>query len=231
MKKYLLLALLPGCASIDQNSVTLPLNLLNNRASMEFSAEGKSYVGVATLQRHVGIGTKITFKMPKGTILFQLDNCAKEIVKIRPENDTYTYHYRPSIFKEAEDSCIMQAQATTFKGEMLTAIIDWTDRRRLPAKIWCNERIGEKVVGVDTCQNRVGKLIWIEFFEPVVWATEGCNEPYQAKFHTKDKVFEILVDEGFCAYGFMNEKRERFRLSTYGYTTINEVNIEASKGK
>jgi hypothetical protein len=232
MKQLILIySLISGCTSIDPESIDLPINLLNNRASMEFKADGVTYNGTATLKRRPGIGTKIEFQLPEGTILFQLDNCAREVVTIRPKKDTVTYHYRPSLFKEAEDSCMMQAQATTFRGEMLTAMIDWTDHRRLPAKIWCNEDHAVPHTGVGFCQNRAGKLMWIEFEDEVVTATENCPEPKQAKYHSSNKVYEINIKSGLCAYGFMSKSRERFRLTTYGYTTNTEVNLDAMKGE
>lgn len=231
MRSVLILSLLTtGCTSINPESIDLPISLLNNRASMKFEAQGKKFSGTATLQRQAGIGTEIKFNLPKGTILFQLDNCAREHVKIRPDGNTYTYHYNPSIFKEAEDSCIMQIQATTYKGEIQTAIIDFTDSRRLHAKLWCNEDLGVEQTGVAFCQNRNQKLMWIDFDEEVVWATtDDCVDPMTPKYHREGFSYEILIQEGLCAYSFMSKGREKFRLTTYGYSTIREVNLEAEK--
>jgi len=226
-----LVAIISACASIGPDSVDLPLDLLNNRASLPFSTDsGGSYIGATTLQRRAGIGTKITFTLPPNTILFQLDNCARERVEVRPKGTAFTYLYRPSLFKESEDSCVMQAQATTSKGEIQTAIIDWTDARRLQARMWCNEEMGVEQTGVAFCQNRAGKLMWIEFAEEVVTAEgEGCPPATSAKYNPIGKVFEIQISDGLCAYGFMSKGRERLRLTTYGYSTIREVNLEAEK--
>ena len=227
MKAILLLFGCLGCA-VTKNQVDIPLNLLNNRASLEFVVKGRTYAGTATLPRNAGIGTGITFKLLKDTILFQLDNCAREHVKIRPTGSTYTYVYNPSIFKEAEDSCIMQAQATTYTGEMQSAIIDWTDSRKLKARMWCNEAQDTREVGVAFCQNRATKLMWLDFDEPVVWAVqEGCNDPTVLDQSTSALTLEISVTEGLCAYGFMSQSKEKFRLTTYGYNTILEVTIES----
>lgn len=230
LKKWALLSLFSGgCTSIAPNDVSLPSSLLNNRASLSFAFEGKQYIGTATLQRRSS--SNITFNLPDGTILFQLDNCAREHVKIRPTGSTYVYVYTPSLYKEAEGSCLMQAQATTFRGEMMTAIIDWTDSSTLKARMWCNENLNQEHTGVAICQNRSQKLMWIEFNEPVVWAkSDDCEEPQTPPLHRRDYAFEIKLKQGLCAYGFMSEKREKFRLTTYGYTTIREVNIEVEKG-
>lgn len=225
IKVFTLSIAFSACQSL-KDQVELPLNLGTNRASLPFKAEGKTHIGTATLERRVGIGTELEFILPEGTILFQLDNCAREHVAIRPDGDTYTYRFNPSAFKEAEDSCVMNAQATTYRGEMQTAIIDWTDRRTLKARMWCNESQATPHEGVALCQNRRSKLMWIEFDEEVVWAgSESCPKPVIAR----DGSFEIEVGEGFCAYQFMSKSRERFRLTTYGYTTIREVNIEAER--
>ena len=230
MKNVLLYGfLITGCASIEDQA-KIPIDLLNNRASLQFEVDGKRYEGTATLKRRPGVGAKIHFLLPDKTVLFQLDNCAREKVAVRPSGNRYTYHYRPSIFKEAEDSCIMQAQITTSRGEIQSAIIDWTDYRRLKSRVWCNDILGQETEGVFLCQNRAGKLMWIEFDEEVIWATnEGCNPLESAKYHTPNKVFELNITEGFCAYGFMNKNRERYRLTTFGYTTIREVKIEGDK--
>lgn len=204
----------------------------NNRASMRFEAQGKTYQGVGTLLRQAGIGTKITFHLPPGTIIFQIDNCARERVEIRPKGDKYVYDFNPSIFKEAEDSCIMQAQATTFKGEILTSLIDWTDRRELKGRLWCNEEQDMPMEGVALCQLRATKLLWLEFADDTVVAIqEGCPKPTTPRNAKPGRVYEVEVGPGLCAYGFMDKSRKKFRLTTYGYQTIREVSIEAEKIK
>lgn len=226
MFTVLLFLFLLGCNSVSPDEVSLPSNLLNNRASLKFSFENKEYVGVATLPRRSS--ATINFLLPEGTILFQLDNCAREHVKIRPNGNTYQYVYIPSLYKESEGSCIMSAQATTFKGEIFSAIIDWTDSSRLKARLWCNESLATEHIGVALCQNRAAKLVWVEFDEPVVAAAaDGCVPPVTPKMHRPDYAFEIQLKEGMCAYGFMSKGRDKFRLTTFGYTTIREVNLEA----
>ena len=232
LPKAFIAALISGCATIGPSDVRLPLGLLNNRASMFFTVGGKEYAGAATLQRKVGPGVSITFTLPKNTVLFQLDNCAREHVKIRPKGSTYTYYFNPSAFKESEDSCVMSAQATTAHGEIQTAIIDWTGHRRLAAKLWCNELQSASVTGVAFCQNRETKLMWIQFDEEVTWAAaEGCAEPVPARYHQEGTAYEIEIQKGLCAYGFISESRERLRLTTYGYSAIGEVVLGGEKAE
>lgn len=215
MRKWFpILMLVTSCLS--PSDIGVPLNLGNNRASLPFVVGGVTYGGVASLP---STGATIRFLLPEGTVLFQLDNCAREHVKIRPSGREYSYTYVPSAGELG--SCLMQAQATTFKGESLTAVIDYRDSGTLKAAMWCNEGLNSQEQGRAICQNRATKLMWLKFSEPVIWAAgEGCSEPRPSR-----GMLEIKVTQGLCAYGFITKSKEVFALTTYGYTTLKEVNL------
>jgi hypothetical protein len=136
------------------------------------------------------------------------------------------------MLKEARNSCIMQVQATTNKGEFKLAIIEWQDLGSLKTKLWCNEAQEQTCQGVAICQNRAGKLMWLDFDDEVVFVTaDNCNTPVKEAQTFAKESYSVTVSKGICPYVFMDAKRNKLRLTTYGYTAIQEINLESERIK
>lgn len=188
-----------------------------NRASLPFTVEGVAYSGTATVQRKSS--QTITFKIPKGTIKFMITTCSREEFFAYPQSDI-KYVYIPVMFLENLDSCLMKATAITSKGETVTGIIDFTAGEDLQGELSCNGQV-YKTRGAGFCQSRTKLIQNIEFSEETVFASgEGCPEPKKGYISTS---YDISLSKGFCAYQFMSKDKKVYRLTTYGYDTIEEV--------
>lgn len=215
--KLLLTLLLIGCASKGSLFPGYIPYEGTNRASLPFSIEGMDYRGTATVQRKSS--QNIKFKIPKGTIKFMIATCSREEFFAYPESDI-KYTYIPIMFLENLDSCIMKATAITNKGETITGIIDFTAGEQLKGELSCNGQV-YKSTGAGFCQSRQNLIQNIEFSEETVFAFgEGCNEPKKGYISTS---YNISLSKGFCTYQFMNKDKETYRLTTYGYDSIEEV--------
>lgn len=227
MIRIIILALiLTGC------STTTPLPTpnwvpweLTNRASLPFQCEGKRFNGSGVLARKSP--QTITFTLPKDTAKFMINSCNREEFFGYPDSSKpFNWIYVPIPFIESTDSCLVIATAITKQGEMYKAVIDFVSEESIPATLRCNG-VSEPVSGVALCQSRAGLLQAIEFKEEVVGVSqEGCPElePYFFEFG-----FRFKTLPGFCAYRFLNQRKEVFRLTTYGYQSIDEVKVVEPK--
>lgn len=220
-----MIAILGLLSCVTENNGEIKIRENNvNRASMKFEIDAVLYDGVGVVKRRPGVGIKIKYYLPYKTELLIIDNCSRHKIEVRPKEDTFYYHYQPFIWKEQEDSCVLRANAINYKGETTTALIDFTDSRRLKAEVYCNGEAKEHT-GVALCQNHAGKINWIDFDDVVIAeSAKGCPE-IQSADRGYGKRYEFKMGLGFCVYGFINQKKERFRLTTYGYNQIDEVLI------
>lgn len=211
-----------GCAS----TATLPTPNwvpweMTTRASLPFESNGQKYNGAGVLQRSPSI--KITFTLPKDTAKLMINSCNREEFFGYPENKPFNWIYIPLPYLESDDSCLVMATAITKQGELYRSIIDFVSVEAIPATLRCNGQ-STQAIGVGLCQTRAGLIQAIEFKEEVVGVEQdGCPklEPYPTIFG-----FQFKTLPGFCAYRFMNQRREVFRLTTYGYESIDEVKIQ-----
>ena len=202
-------SLFPGYVPLD----------LTNRASMPFVSEGKTYNGTGVLQRKSS--QDIFFVLPKNTLKVMLTTCSREDFFPYPDTTKpLKYNYIPVMYLENWDSCILRATAITDKGEIFNSLIDFTAGEELEAEVACNGKV-EKLKGVSLCQTRKALIQNIEFKEETVFVSgEGCPEPTKGYISTS---YDLKVKEGFCAYQFIDREKKVFRLTTYGYETIDEV--------
>lgn len=194
---------------------------LTNRASMPFLSDGKTYNGTGVLQRKSS--QDILFVLPKNTLKLMITTCSRE--DFFPYPDTakpFKYNYIPVMYVENLESCILRATAITNKGEIFNSVIDFTAGEELIASLSCNGKT-ENTVGVGLCQTRKNLVQNIEFKEPTVYAMgEGCPDPQIGFISTS---YDFKVKSGFCTYQFMSKNKKVYRLTTYGYETIDEIKV------
>lgn len=216
--------MLVGCLSAPQaESAVTPPNDTTARAGMSFDIEGKRYVGTAVIPRQSR--TVINFLLPKGTIKFMVTSCSREDYTGNPDGGKpFAYEYIPLMYLENLDKCWMKATAITDKGETHMSIIEFRSGEELPGTVGCNGR-PLATVGVGLCQTRAGLRQRIDFDVPVVAAgQDGCAALEVPTLRSSaDKSFEYTISPGFCSYKFMDQKKRVFRLTTYGYETIEEI--------
>jgi hypothetical protein len=190
-------------------------------ASMEFTAESKPYKGVAVLPRRTS--TKFKFTLPKDTHLFLIDTCRRERFELSPALKEYEYIYIPAMWKENTGVCPLVATAITKSGETHLAVSDFDNLtgRDIAASVMCNGEWVHNVVGSYLCQVRAGLPVSIQFKEETVSASQPPCTP--EKDLGRGKEYDIDATKGFCSYGFMNQKKETFRLLIRGYTSILNV--------
>jgi hypothetical protein len=221
MKKIILALVLCGCTTNSLFPGYIPYDL-TNRASLPFSVEGVNYQGTAVLQRKSS--QAINFTIPKGTVKLMVTTCSREDFFAYPDSTKpFKYNFVPVMFLENLESCLMKVTAITDKGETVTGLIDFTAGEELEGELACNGKV-EKTKGVGFCQSRKDLIQNIEFKEETVFAVgEGCPEPKQGYISTS---YNIPLKGGFCTYQFMNKERKVYRLTTYGYETIEEVKVK-----
>ena len=221
MKRALFVLALSGCVSNQSYPGSIPFEA-TNRASMAFLVDNKPYQGAAVLQRKSS--QDITFILPRNTIKFMITTCSREEFYPYPDwSKPFKYTYIPVMYVENLGSCLMRTTAITDKGETVNALIDFTAGEELEAELSCNGKT-EKTVGAGICQSRKELLQNIEFNqETVAVSAEGCPEPTQGFI---SKSYDIKLKNGFCEYQFMNKDKKIYRLTTYGYETIDEVKVQ-----
>jgi len=218
---YLFCLSLLGCTSNPITNSNIPYDL-TNRASLPFIVENAVYQGTAVLPRKSS--QAINFVLPKGTLKLMVTTCSREEFFAYPDTSKpFKYNYIPVMFLENMDSCLMKVTAITEKGETSTGLIDFTAGEELQAKLSCNGQVIDST-GVGLCQSRKELIQNIEFNEETVFASgEGCPEPKQGYISTS---YNIALKSGFCTYQFMNKDKKVYRLTTYGYETIEEVKVK-----
>jgi hypothetical protein len=194
-----------------------------SRAGMTFTLDTVNYSGVAT----VDLKAKHTFvfNMPDDTIKVMITTCSREEFFIEPgdRHDRFVYNYMPVPYVETTDSCFLTATAINNKGMTGKAIIDFKTTESLPAKMACNGAV-ISLVGAYLCQSREGLIQMLTFTSPTVWVAQlGCPNPVLSAVPFS---YELKIGKKFCAYQFMDKDKRVFRLTTFGYTAINEVILD-----
>lgn len=200
------------------------------KADMSFRVnDSKSYAGIAVLDRKTT--HKISVDLPKDTFQIFFNTCGREDEFKNPKGPVFEYRYTPAFGKENMGSCALLITAVTRKGEYHRGIIDFVNRtgRDLKAEIFCNGR-WQKAESSYLCQTRASIPTGIRFEEETVSVSanrEHCDElrplcGFNRKCSSSEKVleYEVYTGKGFCAYTFMSKGRNKFRLSTLGYTSI-----------
>lgn len=211
---------LSGCATTGLQ--TLPNSVpyeATTRASMGFEANGQAFVGVGVLPRLSR--QTIKFRLPRDTIKLMISSCNREEFTGYPNSDkSFEWIYIPVMYVENVDTCLVSAVAITKQGEMQKAIIDFRTGESLTALLKCNGTSIQQT-GAGICQAREGLIQAIDFSEEVVWVGDSsCNEMSEG---IGVDSFTFSMTTGFCIYSFANKKGEIFRLTTYGYKSIDEV--------
>jgi hypothetical protein len=221
MKKIALALTLCGCTTNSLFPGYIPFDL-TNRASLPFSVENTSYQGTAVLQRKSS--QTINFTIPKGTVKFMITTCSREEFFAYPDSSKpFKYIYVPVMYLENLESCLMKVTAITDKGETVTGLIDFTAGEELEGELSCNGKV-IKSDGVGLCQSRKELIQNIQFKEETVFAAgKGCPDPVPGYISTS---YNITLKAGFCTYQFMNKDKKIYRLTTYGYETIEEVRVK-----
>lgn len=210
-----------GCTTNSLFPGYIPYDL-TNRASLPFIVDDVTYQGTAVLQRKSS--QTINFVIPKDTIKFMITTCSREEFFAYPDsNRLFKYTYIPVMYLENLESCLMKVTAITNRGETVTGLIDFTAGEELEGEISCNGKV-QKTKGAGLCQSRKGLIQNIEFNEETVFAAgDDCPEPKQGYISTS---YNIPLKGGFCTYQFMNKDKKIYRLTTYGYETIEEIKVK-----
>ena len=195
-------------------------------ATLKIQADGKEFVGTASLKR-ISMGRKIRWEIPNGTYLFSIVTCAGALEIPRPKAGWYDWNFVPVFGVENLGSCLAIATAITDQGETYKGLVDFNEGDDLKATVVCNR---EKLAlnGAGICQSKAehgkpGLVQLVEFDTTTVWAAQpGCAEPRKAGWIGSTD-YEIDISPGLCVYKFLDEKRRKFRLTTYGYTEIKHV--------
>lgn len=221
MKRIAFLLGLYGCTTGSLYPGYVPYEL-TNRASLPFVVDNVPYQGTAVLPRKSS--QTIAFVLPRKTLKFMITTCSREEFFPYPDSSgVFKFTYVPVMYIENMESCMMRATAITDKGETATGLIDFTAGEELEASLSCNGKVFNSK-GVGLCQSRKDLIQNIEFKEETVYAAgEGCPEPTEGYISTS---YNIALKNGFCTYQFMNKDKKVYRLTTYGYETIEEVKVK-----
>jgi hypothetical protein len=200
--------LFTSCTSFPQPD---PVSNRFGEADLAYRVNGSAHVGASTIPRSVS-GYQLEFDLPEGVEVAIFRTCHRQVTHRRPGR-TLSIFYVPALYLEGEDLCLATLETIDKSAVERLAILDFTDRRRLPARIFCN---GAKVEtnGAFLCQSAAGLIQRISFREPVVFASaRGCPTMESKGAFT----YEWTTGGGFCVYEFMAESGESFRLATYGF--------------
>lgn len=215
---------MPGEARQDDDGTLLPR--LTDMATLPFEIDGKKFVGTATVDRKSSLGFQ--FNLPAGTLQFTVASCHRELYIAKPLASIVKMPYSPVMFLENLRSCFVTATAITRNGETHVGLIELRQglEETLPATSKCN---GETVnaVGAHLCQanGKAGLIQRIEFESDVVYSelTPGCSKLEVAPVGV---AYEYRMSPGFCVYKFMDKQKRKFRLTTFGYSTISDAKPE-----
>lgn len=228
-----LVLLLVNCQTVIQSSArsedreVKELPKLTDIATMRFEVDGKKFSGTGTVTRKSSLN--LTYYPPNGTLQFTINTCHREVYLPRPQGGAAVkYTYVPAMYLENLGSCLVTATAITENGETHVSILELHQglEETLPATVKCNGEVRD-VVGADLCQANAtdgGKIQRIEFPTEVVYAEQaGC-----AKFQKVPVgiAYEWAISPGLCVYKFMDKDKRKFRLTTYGYTSISDTKPE-----
>lgn len=197
-----------------------PLIETTNRANMTFNIGSYSYEGIGVVPR--ASQTTIKFLIPDNTIRLTITTCNREEFYQSPQAPFY-YSYIPIMYLENLDSCILIATAITSKGTVHKSFIDFVTGEELEGQSKCNGRVLNRK-GVELCQSRTGLIQVIQFSEPVAQVTQPGCEPLSPAFGAY--AFQYKMGSGFCSYKFINKKKQKFRLTTFGYSSIKDILTE-----
>ena len=208
IKKALATLALTACAAVPQAD---PVAARFGEADLPFRVDGVAHSGTATIKR-VPSGYKLSFPMPPKTQVAIFRTCHRQVTTRNP-GAVVEFYYMPVIYLESEDLCLATMETINDTATERLAIIDFTDSRRLTARVHCNG-VRFDATGAYMCQSASGLTQQVSFKEATVHAvSEGCSEMEPRFGHT----FEWDTSPGFCVYEFMAKSGEAFRLTTYGF--------------
>lgn len=159
--------------------------------------------------------------------LAYLTNCNQSIPET-PKDDDHEFVYRPSSNTELCDVKFQTFEKIGNRHEFGFVSFENTFWK-LPFQLECNGKT-YKANGVDVCQAQVGLIQFIEFDEPVDYASSRICDDYDKKCSalpkkcadlrtTDHKRFEMIQAYGRCRIIFINQKGETLRgkLTTLGW--------------
>jgi hypothetical protein len=149
--------------------------------------------------------------------IVKIRSCHREHVLINPGND-FEYVYDPDLNLEMRENsyCPLEIGAFDTSAQHSWAFIDFVNAETLAAHIGCN---GSKwdARGVSICQSRFGLVQRISFDVAVkAYAPDDCAQPHELP----NNVFTIELSKAKCVYLFQDDKRNRHRLTTWGYDDV-----------
>lgn len=207
---FIVLSLIQGCASTKLLDIEKTY-----RKSLKFKVNGEYANGTFTTKKkgsyHLEIYT------PQKPNFVKITSCHQERIFIKPGKEL-SFDYKPNPDVEANDHpCFLEILALEESGKNQWGLLDFKlDTENLPAKISCNGDISN-AKGSFLCQSREGLIQEIEFVNEVtVLSPDECNKITP----DKGKKFFYSTTEGSCFYLFSEEKRDMFRLITFGYNDI-----------
>lgn len=182
-------------------------------ATLPFTIEGKSYVGVATVQRKSNQKFEINF--PDNTVWGLFSTCHRDI-KLRQPRGKWVWYYVPMMFIENIDSCIMVHKQINNKGNEHYAIVNFTSGEDLITDMSCNG-VRTAEAGASICQARSGTEQMLWFRESVQGFTDDACNPL---FERTGFQMKYTMTGNFCAYLFKNAQGKIHRHVSYGYTKL-----------
>lgn len=222
MKKSILFLIVTSCSSLPEVALSgdVAYPQLNNRATLKFEADGQQIDGIGVVDRKASMNFK--FMIPPGTIQFTITTCNREEYFSRPESGkVLSWNFSPMMYVENLRSCFLTATAVTKAAETIVGMVDFRGDEDLVATSKCNGKMIKRN-GSEFCQSRAGLLQVIDFDEEVISSSlsPGCS-PLEKSFGPF--AYEYKISEGFCVYKFMNKSKNKFRLTTFGYTSIKDA--------
>lgn len=208
---------------------------MTDMASMDFTADGVAYDGIATLPDQKEYN--FVFKIPEKTAMFAIHNCNGEVFLPQPEKaTTVAYRYVPYGI-EREGSCILVATAISPAGEKIFSMIDFVyvskkePKETLKAWVQCNRRY-ISATGALLCQSRGGYVdkdgkkvdgdiqrVCLSYEGTFAAAgNKSCEPPKQSR--DSFTCYDVPMSQGKCVYLFGTKDNGVFRYTSYGYKGV-----------
>lgn len=185
------------------------------RKSLHFKVNGEYAKGTFTAKKNKAYHLEIS--TPQKPNLVKITTCHQERIFVKPGKEL-SFEYKPNPDIEANDlPCFLEISVLEESGKNQWGLIDFKlDSENIPARISCNGDI-INTKGSYVCQSMEGLIQEIEFANEVtVLSPKECNRITP----DKGKKFFYQTTEESCFYLFSEEKRDMFRLITFGYNEI-----------
>jgi hypothetical protein len=170
---------------------------------------------------------------PPETSLILISTCGRQKDFWNPNpKQVFTYDYRPMFDIENRGSCMLYMTAVTTKGEWYRGVIDFTNSgalKDLSLEVGCD---GDwyKPTGNFFCPIAFGIPVYLKHTSKIVIGrdqTTTCPEPIYEGLPTNQWRIKTRApkknEAAPCIYVVYNEKKEKFRLTVYAYTSILKV--------